>query len=227
MADRLTLPEQIAVWDRRGASPDAYPHNPDPPLVDRLRPIPAKLRLALDIGCGHGRHLCLLASMGWRIVGLDWSTVALEHAKRTVEASGRYARFVAADFRHLPFDKPAFSLVIATRVLNHGFLLDFKCALTEIKRVLLAGGSAIISVPTLNNAPLTSAGSWEESGTLVLSSGIEAGIPHHFFSEEEIQECTRQFRQVVVDRVIEPLPEGFAAPHEHHLNEWFWVTLTG
>jgi SAM-dependent methyltransferase len=224
---RLTLPEQIAIWDRRGAGPDAYPLSPDLQLSDRLRQIPAKLRLALDLGCGHGRHLCLLASLGWRIVGLDWSAVALEHAKRTVEASGRYARFIAADFRHLPFDKPVFSLIIATRALNHGFIADFRLALTEIKRVLLTGGTAIVSVPTLNNAPLTTDGVWEESGTLVLAHGIEAGIPHHFFSEDEIHTCTQEFDRVQVDRVIEPLPDGFTAPHEHHLNEWFWITLTG
>ena len=73
MPGGLTAAEQAAVWDRRGALLGAYPAEPDAPLVERLRLIPAKLRQALDVGCGHGRHLLLLASMGWRVTGLDWS----------------------------------------------------------------------------------------------------------------------------------------------------------
>jgi ubiquinone/menaquinone biosynthesis C-methylase UbiE len=225
MVDDLTIPEQIGIWDRRGLDDQAYPQAVDQALVDRLRLIPAKLRMALDLGCGHGRHLVLLSSMGWRITGLDWSAMALEHAKRKLEAMGRYGSLVKADFRHLPFTNPAFHLVIATGTLNHGRLADFKRALQEIKRVLYPGGTALISVPTLNNAPLAPDGVWVEEHTLVMASGAEAGLPHHFFTEAEVHNCAPQFRTVEIAREVAPLPAGFKTLDEKHINEWFWITL--
>jgi SAM-dependent methyltransferase len=227
MPGELTTAEQVAVWDRRGAHPAAYPAEPDAPLIERLCPIPAKLRQALDLGCGHGRHLLLLASMGWRITGLDWSPAALAIAKQRLEAAGRHGNLVRGDCRHLPFGPASFHLIIATAVLHHGRLADFRRAMQEVKRVLFAGCHAIISVPTLNNAPLAPAGEWVESGTLVLSTGSEAGLPHHFFSDGEIQANPAQFRQVQVDRVVQPLPPGTGPLHERHINEWYWMTLTG
>lgn len=224
--DELTLPEQIAIWDRRALDAAAHPATPDQQLVDRVRLIPAKLRRALDLGCGHGRHLLLLASMGWRITGLDWSPTALEHAKRRLEAAGRYGSIVKADFRNLPESAPAFHLIVATRVLNHGRLADFKRAMHEIKRVLYVGGTAIISVPTTISGPPASGGTWVEAGTCIMSSGSETGLPHHFFTEDEVQACTPQFRQVTIDRVAEPFPEGYKLLHDQQLNEWFWITLT-
>ncbi len=94
-------------------------------------------------------------------------------------------------------------------MLHHGRLADFKRALAEIKRVLFRGGQAIISVPSLNNAPLSPEGEWIEDRTLVLATGAEANLPHHFFTEDEIRDCARQFREVEIARVIEDLPEGY------------------
>lgn len=227
MTFEVTSAAQAEIWNQRGGAPGAYPEEPAPPLVERVRTIPSKLRRALDIGCGHGRHLVLLASMGWRVTGLDWSGMALEHARRSMERNGRYGSFVKADFRSLPFSDPTFHLVVACNVLQHGRLSDFKRALAEIKRVLFAGAQAIISVPTLNNAPLLPDGEWIEDRTLVLHSGPEANIPHHFFTENELHACAGQFRHVELARVIEELPPGYTPLHEQHLNEWYWLTLTG
>ena len=139
MPGGLTAAEQAAVWDRRGALLGAYPAEPDAPLVERLRLIPAKLRQALDVGCGHGRHLLLLASMGWRVTGLDWSPAALAIARQRLEEAGRHGNLVRGDFRHLPFDPASFHLIVATNVLHHGRLADFRRGMQEIKRVLFAG----------------------------------------------------------------------------------------
>jgi ubiquinone/menaquinone biosynthesis C-methylase UbiE len=227
MTYEVTSAEQVAIWDRRGAGPGAYPAEPSAPLVARVRSIPAKMQRALDIGCGHGRHLVLLASLGWRVTGLDWSGAALQHAKQRLEQDGRYGNLVKADYRSLPFDSPEFHLVLACNALHHGRLSDFKRALAEIKRVLYAGGQALINVPSLNNAPLKPDGEWIEAGTLVLASGAESSIPHHFFTEDELRDCAKQFRRLELERVVEDLPEGYRPLHEQHLNEWYWITLTG
>ena len=56
----------------------------------------------LDLCCGQGRHANLLASKGYRVVGLDLSRTLLEVAKFSTDRL-RYPAFVQADMRTLPF----------------------------------------------------------------------------------------------------------------------------
>jgi len=55
---------------------------------------------ALDVGCGEGRNALWLASLGWQVVGLDFSGVALERAatlarKRALDVSWQQADLTA------------------------------------------------------------------------------------------------------------------------------------
>lgn len=43
---------------------------------------------ALDAGCGNGTEAIWLASSGWRVTGVDFSTAALEHGRATAAAIG-------------------------------------------------------------------------------------------------------------------------------------------
>jgi SAM-dependent methyltransferase len=43
---------------------------------------------ALDAGCGNGTEAIWLASSGWRVTGVDFSTAALEHGRTTAAAIG-------------------------------------------------------------------------------------------------------------------------------------------
>jgi SAM-dependent methyltransferase len=43
---------------------------------------------ALDAGCGNGTEAIWLASSGWRVTGVDFSTAALEHGRTTADAIG-------------------------------------------------------------------------------------------------------------------------------------------
>jgi len=220
-------PEQIVLWDKRMAHEGAEYTTPDPELVKRIIELDAKGRAALDLGCGAGRHLVFLAEQGWYVTGVDWSHSALARAHQTLQESNQQATLVKGDVRRLNFDVATFSLIITTNVLNHGKIADFKRALREIKRVLRIGGTAVFSVPSTLNAPLDANLNWIEEQTLVPADGLEAGIPHHFFTDAELSEACANFREAVIDRVVEPLPPGIAPLHPEHVNEWFWVTLIG
>lgn len=43
---------------------------------------------ALDAGCGHGAEAVWLAASGWTVTAVDFSRVALEHARSTAQAVG-------------------------------------------------------------------------------------------------------------------------------------------
>lgn len=222
----LSIPEQIAVWNRIALDVELMSLKPDERVTKTVAEYNPRFKEALDLGCGCGRHLLTLGEAGWSTTGLDWSLEALGQARRALSLNNRMAKLVKGDFRHLPFGNMEFDLIVAARVLNHCRVNGFIRALHEIKRVLKLGGKALISVPTAANAPELPEDAWVEPGTAVMSEGIEAGLPHHFFNPEEIESAATSFHNVQIDRVTEPLP-GTAQPlHAHHVNEWFWVTLT-
>jgi len=223
----LTTPDQIAVWDRLMDLKEYQRTAPEPLLVARVLPPGRRAAKALDIGCGWGRHLGWLARMGWRVTGLDWSQAAVKHAREALEATGQPAAVIKGDFHRLPFRDGEFQLVVANDVLHHGRVAEFKRALLEIKRVLRIGAQAIISVPSLRNRPQPFIGIWIEENTVVLDNGVEAGLPHHFFSEEEVRRLTQPFREIKIEAEVLPLPPGASPLHAEHVNEWLWITLTG
>ena len=76
-----------AFWNERYRSADAlWSGNPNRYLVSEA----ADLRpgTALDVGCGEGADALWLAGLGWRVTGVDLSTVALERAAGHAAGAG-------------------------------------------------------------------------------------------------------------------------------------------
>jgi ubiquinone/menaquinone biosynthesis C-methylase UbiE len=98
----------------------------------------------LDAACGYGRHSSVLASAGYRIVGLDRSPVLLAEARRRSEGT-EWPRWVQGDYRELPFDAESFDAVI-NLFTSFGFFgeEDDGRALREFSRVLRPGGALVL-----------------------------------------------------------------------------------
>jgi SAM-dependent methyltransferase len=81
-------------WDTRyeekGLIWSAEPNMFLPPIVDRLR-----VGTALDLACGEGRNSIWLANQGWRVTGVDFSSVGIEKAKKL--AGNTSVAWVVAD----------------------------------------------------------------------------------------------------------------------------------
>ncbi len=83
------LPERFgeAFWDERYRSAGAlWSGNPNRYLVSEASDLPPGT--ALDAGCGEGADALWLAGRGWRVTGVDLSTVALERAAWHAAESG-------------------------------------------------------------------------------------------------------------------------------------------
>ncbi len=94
----------------------------------------------LDLGCGGGTYVRLLAGLGHRAVGLDYSLPSLA---RAVDADpGLKGRYVAGGAYALPFAEGAFDLVVSIGVLQ---AIDSpERALDEMIRVLTPGGTLVV-----------------------------------------------------------------------------------
>lgn len=104
--------------------------------------------VVLDLGCGWGRHLRLLAAAGHRVVGLDLSHALLQRVPLPDKGTRirRPRELVAADMRALPFDDASFDAVL-NLATSFGVFLDDRdvlAALAEARRVLRPGGRLLI-----------------------------------------------------------------------------------
>ena len=114
----------------------------------------------LDLGCGWGRHLRLLAGAGHDVVGLDLSVALLRRARTgavppgpgqgsepgAAGPAGAPARLVAGDMRRLPLAAARFDVVLNLATSLGLFLEDVPAvaALREARRVTRAGGRLLL-----------------------------------------------------------------------------------
>jgi SAM-dependent methyltransferase len=141
----------------------------------------------LDYGwAGDGdRALALLARGARSVAGFDlwWTEANLERVRELMRAGGAGERtdFRLADPYSTGFAEDSFDIVIGANILLH---LDLDRALSEIRRVLRAGGRAVFVEPLAHN-PLLRLGR-----TLTRSTRSEGGRP---LSEDAWALCARHF----------------------------------
>ncbi len=108
-------------------------------VLERAMAGSSATRRVLDLGCGPGNLLDVLAAHG-QVFGSDYSADALRFCV------GRgYRRLFRADFHGLPVRDDSFDLVTCCDVLEH--LDDDRRALRELWRVLKPGGLLVATVP--------------------------------------------------------------------------------
>jgi SAM-dependent methyltransferase len=66
---------------------------------------------ALDLACGEGQNAIWLATLGWRVTGVDYSEVAIAKARARAERDGVDVDFVCADLVTYEPEARGFDLV--------------------------------------------------------------------------------------------------------------------
>jgi SAM-dependent methyltransferase len=114
-------------------------------LIDLEQPVMREilddlpLGIALDAGCGTGRHTTYLASLGHTVIGVDTSAEMLERAREKVPEG----EFHQADLHDLPLPANHVDLVVCALALVH--VPALQPVLAEFVRVLRPGGHLVIS----------------------------------------------------------------------------------
>ncbi len=112
-------------------------------------PLPAgDGRLLLDVGCSWGRWSLAAHAKGYAVVGLDPSLGAVMAARRVARQLNVPNRYVVGDARCLPFASRLFDVTYSYSVLQHLSKADAAQAVGELGRVLKAGGTAKVQMPT-------------------------------------------------------------------------------
>jgi SAM-dependent methyltransferase len=101
----------------------------------------------LEAGAGSGRVLKFLADRGYHnVVGIELNRAAVDEFNR------RYPELemVQGDLLDMPFEADTFDAVVSYGVVEHFYDLGPVPALRAIRRVLRVGGTAVITVPSVN-----------------------------------------------------------------------------
>jgi cyclopropane fatty-acyl-phospholipid synthase-like methyltransferase len=149
-------------------------------------------RTLLDVGCGTGRHVVSFAQHGFSVSGLDSSPEGIRLTEQAVQEAGLSATLHLQDvYQRLPYADAFFDAVIAVQVIHHARLAKIQHLIQEMHRVLKPGGVIFVSVAKLRDQ----ATRFEqiEPGTFLPLDGHEAGLPHHFFTPDELCDAFGQF----------------------------------
>jgi len=124
-------------WDARYREGRGMPDEPSALLVQNRALLPAAGR-ALDIAMGSGRNALYLASLGFRVTGVDVSTVAVELCREKAARLGLAVEAIVADLEHYRLPVDTYELIInfhylqrtlagpIVRALKRGGLLVFE-----------------------------------------------------------------------------------------------------
>jgi len=98
-------------WDRRYAAVEnLWAVKPNRFLVAEVAGLtPGR---ALDLACGEGQNAIWLASLGWTVLGVDYSEVAISKGRTRAERDGVHVELVCADLVTYEPEVSAFDLVL-------------------------------------------------------------------------------------------------------------------
>jgi SAM-dependent methyltransferase len=100
--------------------------------------LPQQARI-LDAGCGSGRNMVELASLG-TVTGIELSQTSVALARER-----NRGKVVAGSILQMPFAEDSFDLAMSLDVIEH--LEDDLAALRELRRVVAPGGALLVTVP--------------------------------------------------------------------------------
>jgi 2-polyprenyl-3-methyl-5-hydroxy-6-metoxy-1,4-benzoquinol methylase len=85
--------------------------------------------LALDVAAGKGRNAIFLAEMGFSLVGIDISTIALEEARRRAAKKSLEIRWHLADLEQIELPRAAYNLIVNVNYLQRSLIHQIRRAL--------------------------------------------------------------------------------------------------
>ena len=103
----------------------------------------------LDLACGEGQNSIWLASLGWRVLGVDFSSVAIHKARRRAERDGVDADFLCDDLLTYEPETRAFDLVLVLYL--HVLTDERRLVLERAAGAVAPGGTFLLIGHDLTN----------------------------------------------------------------------------
>ena len=160
------------------------------PEVEEFLENAERASVALDLGCGNGRHAELLAERADRVIGADASRGLLATARERAAERDFDAELVQADAAALPLRDATVGLAVYVATLHH---LPSRAArvgsLDELARVLEPDGRALVSAWSTAHDRFDHEESegFDTEVDWTLPGGETVGRFYHIYSPEEFE----------------------------------------
>lgn len=136
--------------------------------------------IALDLGCGQGRHAVFFAEHGFESYGVDYIKRAIDEAKQYAKVKNlKKAHFKIMDIFKLNFPSNYFDVIIDWSVLDHIYPTQRKLYLKNILKVLKVGGFSILTEFSANDRRIKDKSknyAWDRNSY------------DHYFTEDELRD---------------------------------------
>ena len=109
-------------------------------VMDEMLPHSPTSFKALDIGCGNGRLVAALNSVGWQAEGIDFDSVSTQNARISTGLP-----IWPGDFRQVSLPPKSYGLVVMSHVIEH--LEDTISGLARVSDLLAPGGKVVLISP--------------------------------------------------------------------------------
>lgn len=139
-----------------------------------------------DLCCGAGRHTVLIAKMRHRAFCSDISENGIDYTKMWLTSNGLEADLKISDMTEFPWENQKFHGAISWDALHHNNIVNIKKAVQNVYDNLVDGGMFMVSLLSTKSGSYYK-GKEIEYNTFVNDDGDEAGVPHHYFDENEIR----------------------------------------
>jgi len=144
--------------------------------------------VAVDVGCGNGRHTELLAANAERAIGVDASRGLLDEARDRATERGFDADLVAGDAQRLPLASDAADLAVYVATIHHLPDRDARIAsLDELARVLTADGAALVSAWSTTHDRFDRDDAFDTTVDWTLPGGETVPRFYHVYSPDEFR----------------------------------------
>ena len=175
----------------------------------------------LDLGCGRGRHSIQFAKDGFDVSSVDLSPVAVNGLNEWAGNEDLNISATVSDMMHLPFNDNTFDCLLAYHVISHTDSKGIIKVISEIRRVLKAGGEFYITFCSKNAWSFKEAGypKLDENTVIKIENGAENNIPHFYVDDKVIKELLKGFKLITVRHIQDVVLDG------HEYVSWHYFVL--
>ena len=152
-----------------------------------------------DIGCGTGKYLKYLQALGFKTDGIDSSETSIEMSKKALSDD---SQLQCANMFEYDIPKNKYDLVVSVSTIHHGTKEQVQKLVNQIYDAIIDNGNIFITVPDLESTKKWNTFKDHEEiadSTFAPLSGPEKGLPHSFYTKNEVENLFSKFKNVKID----------------------------